>query len=276
MTLPRQLLKIFKDWDSAVSLEVPMLSHPHIKIAFPDVRKKSLVFQFVPVVTCPVTEQPLQAPSLHLPFWYLYTWIRSRWVFASSGWAGPGLSALPHRRGAPVPQSSSWPYTGLSPVHVSSVQGSPELDPELQERLYQCWGERKKSLPSTCWQHFPKAAHDTISLPCCKGTLLTSVLTNAQLSVQQDSKVFFCRAAFQKADCQPVLMPGVVPSQAQDLALVELQTCWGSYLSISSASHSPLKYFYKLRPIQGISTKLKHAEALTYISELTEKSSCHS
>lgn len=71
----------------------------------------------------------------------------------------------------------------------------------------------------------PKAAHDTISLPCRKGTLLTSVLTNAQLSVQQDSKVFFCRAAFQKADCQPVLMPGVVPSQAQDLALVELQTC---------------------------------------------------
>ena len=57
------------------------------------------------------------APSfLHPPFRYLCTLIRSPWAFSSPGWTVPALSASPHRRGAPVPSSSLWPFTGHSPL----------------------------------------------------------------------------------------------------------------------------------------------------------------
>ena len=37
---------------------VPVLSHPHSKKVLLDVQMKLPVFQFVPIVSCPVTEHP--------------------------------------------------------------------------------------------------------------------------------------------------------------------------------------------------------------------------
>ena len=51
-----------------------------------------------------------------------------------------------------------------------------------------------------------------------------ALLAHSQLGVHQDPKPL-CRAAFQLVGSQPVLVPGVIPTQMQDFAfsLVELR-----------------------------------------------------
>ncbi|KAK4811113.1 LOW QUALITY PROTEIN: hypothetical protein QYF61_016399 [Mycteria americana] len=61
-----------------------------------------------------------------------------------------------------------------------------------------------------------KSVHATsFGILCHKGTLLAHI----QLSIHQDTQVFFCKAAFQLVGPQPVLVHGIIPPQVQDLAL---------------------------------------------------------
>jgi len=51
-------LTVSKDAEPTTSLgnqPVPMLGHPHVRKAFPDVQRKNPVFEFVPIASCPVT-----------------------------------------------------------------------------------------------------------------------------------------------------------------------------------------------------------------------------
>lgn len=99
-------------------------------------------------------------------------------------------------------------------VHNTPVLRSPELDAELQVRPH--WVlSREESLPSTYLQYFARC-QDSINLICCKGALLG----HFQLDVHWNPQVHFFRDAFQSVDSQHALMPGAVPPQVQDLALL--------------------------------------------------------
>ncbi|KAK4828308.1 hypothetical protein QYF61_025320 [Mycteria americana] len=95
----------------------------------------------------------------------------------------------------------------LQYVHVSLVLGSSALDTVFQGKVH---------LPQPAGNTPPDAAQDTISLLCCKGTLLAHV----QLGVHQDPQVLFCEAAFKLSGSQHILEHEVVPSQVKDFALL--------------------------------------------------------
>lgn len=44
------------------------------------------VFQFVPIISCPVTGHYWEEPVFNYPIRYLSTWKRSPWTIRSSGW----------------------------------------------------------------------------------------------------------------------------------------------------------------------------------------------
>lgn len=48
-------------------------------------------------------------------------------------------------------------------------------------------------------------------------------LAHVKLVVHHDPQVFFSKAAFQLASHQPVLVPGIIPSQVQDLVFPSIK-----------------------------------------------------
>jgi len=87
-------------------------------------------------------------------------------------------------------------------VHISLALMSPEMDMLLQMCPHQCPVEGKDHSPQPGGSTFPSAAQDTISVLCCKGTLLAHV----RLGVHQDTLDLFCKAAFQRVGCLPCCM----------------------------------------------------------------------
>lgn len=85
-----------------------------------------------------------------------------------------------------------WFPESLQYVHVSPVQGSPDLDLGLQAS-HQGWAERKDHLPRPAGNALCNAAQDTLGFFCHKGTLLSRV----QLGVYQDPQVLFSKTPFQ-------------------------------------------------------------------------------
>lgn len=104
--------------DSTASRQpVPVLWHPHsteVLLVF----WGHLLFQFMPIASCPQTRhhwKDMAPSSLCLPFRYFYRWMRSPCAYSS---LVPALSASPHRKGAPVPQSSVWPFMTNFPTYT--------------------------------------------------------------------------------------------------------------------------------------------------------------
>ena len=94
------------------------------------------MFQFEAIVLSLGTTEKSLAPSLYTSG-YWYTLMGSPPGAAPApGSAVPAPSAFPHRRGAPGPSSSWWPFAGLAP---SSMRVS---------RWY--WGARGCALYSSC------------------------------------------------------------------------------------------------------------------------------
>lgn len=100
---------------------------------------------------------------------------------------------------------------------VSLVLTSPLLDSAHQFCLTTFEQRGRITFLDLLGDTLPKAAQDTISHLCHKGTLLS----HAQLGVHQDG---FCKAVFQLVGPQHILVHGVVPHHVQEFAvhLVEL------------------------------------------------------
>lgn len=62
-------------------------------------------------------------------------------------------------------------------AHASLVRGSPVLDTALQARPHQRWAENNSQLIQPVGNSFSNAAQEYVSCLCCKGTLLTQVVS---------------------------------------------------------------------------------------------------
>ena len=218
--MSRWLLRISKDGDSMISLG--SLCHCSVTLT---VKKLCLMFrQSLPYCSlCPLplvlslgtTGKSLAPSSLHPPFSYLWTFVRSPWSFLFSRPRSPSSLSLFSQ--GEVFQSLHhvcdlcW---SVQYLHVSLVLGSPELDTALQVKPHQCWVEEKDPVPPPAGNN-PNAAQVTITLSN-KGSLLAQV----QSGVHQHPQVLSCQAAFQRRGPQRVLVPGVVPPQVRDFALL--------------------------------------------------------
>jgi len=93
---------------------------------------------------------------------------------------------------------------------------SPELDTAVQMCLTSAEESGRITSLNLLVMHL---AQGTIGHLCCKGTLFTL----DQLATHQDPtrtpRCLSYRAPFQPASPQPILMPGVIPPQVQDLTL---------------------------------------------------------
>ncbi|KAK4812272.1 LOW QUALITY PROTEIN: hypothetical protein QYF61_012947, partial [Mycteria americana] len=94
---------------------------------------------------------------------------------------------------------------------------APELEAALQGRSHQSRAERQNRLPRPAAHAAFDAAQDTVGLLGCERTLSAHV----QLFVHQYPEVLFCRAALDHIIRQPVLIPGLAPTQDPALGLVE-------------------------------------------------------
>ncbi|KAK4817094.1 hypothetical protein QYF61_027925 [Mycteria americana] len=109
----------------------------------------------------------------------------------------------------------SLPLDPLQQVHVFPVLGTPELDAVLQVGSHQSRAEGQNPLPRPAGHPSFDAAWDTAGFLGCECTLLAHV----QLFIHQYPQALLLRAAFSPFIPQPVLIPGVAPTQVQDLAL---------------------------------------------------------
>lgn len=123
---------------------------------------------------------------------------------------GTVKSVISSKRGAPVPSSSLWPFTGLAPIrpHLSRTNwtqhsrcGLPSAG--LKRRL------TSLNLLAMLFLMHLRRLLAFFFFFCCKDILLA----HGQLAADQDPKVLFCKAVLQPADPKPVLVPGFDPSQ---------------------------------------------------------------
>lgn len=91
----------------------------------------------------------LAAPSLHLPSGIYIHCQDPPWTFSPPSWTVSALFIFPQMRDTLVPQSSSWSFTGPSPVCpcLCIVLESPELDTVLWVWSHGCWVRGKDDLP---------------------------------------------------------------------------------------------------------------------------------
>jgi len=94
------------------------------------------------------------------------------------------------------------------------VLGAPELDAGLQVGSYQSRVEGWNHLPRPAGHAACDAAQDMVGLLGCKSILSVHV----QLSIHQHPEVLLGRAGLNPFMTQPVLIPGVAPTQVQDLS----------------------------------------------------------
>ncbi|KAK4811312.1 LOW QUALITY PROTEIN: hypothetical protein QYF61_024448 [Mycteria americana] len=109
------------------------------------------------------------------------------------------------------------PLDPLQQLHVFRVLRAPELDAVLQVRSHQSGVEGQNPLPRPAGHASFDAAQDTVGLLGCERTLPAHV----QLFIHQYPQVLFRRAALNHIIPQPVLIPGVAPTQDPALGLVE-------------------------------------------------------
>jgi len=107
----------------------------------------------------------------------------------------------------------------LQLVHVWFVLWIPEQDTAHQIWPHQRWVKRKDHLPGPAGHALPNAAQDAAGLPGCKYALMT----HGHLGVHLDAQVHFCKAVFHLGGPQHILVPGIVPPQAQELALPSIE-----------------------------------------------------
>ncbi|KAK4830856.1 hypothetical protein QYF61_013785 [Mycteria americana] len=94
-------------------------------------------------------------------------------------------------------------------------QLTPELDAVLQVGSHQSRVEGQNHLPRPAGHASFDAAQDAVDLLGCEHTLSAHI----QLFIHQYPQVLLCRAALNPFIPQPVLIPGIAPTQVQDLAL---------------------------------------------------------
>ncbi|KAK4829425.1 hypothetical protein QYF61_004300 [Mycteria americana] len=104
-------------------------------------------------------------------------------------------------------------------VHVFPVLRTPEVDAILQVGSHQNGVEGQNHLPQPADHASFDAAQDTVGVLGCEHTLLAHVQLFVQLFIHQHPQVLLGRAALHHFIPQPVLILGVAPTQAQDLAL---------------------------------------------------------
>ncbi|KAK4828585.1 hypothetical protein QYF61_027675 [Mycteria americana] len=107
------------------------------------------------------------------------------------------------------------PLDLLQQVHVLPVLRTPELDTVLQVGSHQSGVEGQNPLPRPAGHASCDAAQDMVGLLGCKRTLSAHV----RLLIHQYPQVLLHRAALNPFIPQPVLIPGVAPTQVQDFAL---------------------------------------------------------
>lgn len=96
---------VFLRMETAPSL---VFGHPHNEKVYPEVQREPPIFQFAPTASGPATGHDWKelcsffVTSLHV----LIGIDEIPLSLLSSDWTAPAPSALPHSRGAPVPQSS--------------------------------------------------------------------------------------------------------------------------------------------------------------------------
>lgn len=177
---------------------------PYIVKVLADIQREPLEFQCAPTTTGPVTEHIEKYPSLsflYFSFRYLCTLMRSPSAFSSPGWKASVLSVFPHKRDAPVPSWSLWPFARLSPVCPSLLCTEEPKTVEhsgcgLTSAKHRWKVKNHISQPSGNMS--PKTSHNTINLLYCKGV----VPAHIQLGVHQVAWVLFCKASFQLGDSQ--------------------------------------------------------------------------
>ena len=135
---------------------VPVLGQPHRSKLFPDLHREPPMFQVGPIASRPGTGHHWEEPGSVLFPRSLQVFVHIEKIPPKSALLQAEqsqLSALPHRRDAPVPSPSLWPVTGLSPVcsclpctaeprtwHSALAMASPVLI------------RQTGSPPSTSWQ----------------------------------------------------------------------------------------------------------------------------
>ena len=98
---------------------------------------------FLIVLAVDITWKILALFSLHPSFRYLFTFVKST-PQPSPGWRVWALPDPPPRRGAPVPGSFCWSFTGRSQyAQISLVLGSVLGSPVLQVQTCWYWAEGK-------------------------------------------------------------------------------------------------------------------------------------
>ena len=154
-TMSIWLLSISTDQDFTTSVRNLTT---HSKDLFSCVHLEFLVFQFVPVVSCPVTGNHWEESGslLFIPSLQVFIHIGKissepsflqdeLFQLSQPFFIGEMLKSVNH---LPGPLLDSPQY-----VYASLVLGTPELDPALQMLPHQYWAERKDHLPQYCWQH---------------------------------------------------------------------------------------------------------------------------
>ncbi|KAK4829013.1 hypothetical protein QYF61_001769 [Mycteria americana] len=106
------------------------------------------------------------------------------------------------------------PLDTLQQVHVFPVLRTPELDAVLQVGSHQSGAERQNHIPRPAGHTSFDAAQDMVGLLGCECTLSAHV----QLFIHQYPQVLLCRAALNPFISQPLLIPGIAPTQVQDPA----------------------------------------------------------
>jgi len=132
---------------------VPVLDHPDSKIVFPNVQMDHPVFQFVPIVSGPITGHHWKKPGpiLFAPLFQMFIDIKKitlSLLFSGSQsfLKGQMLQSLNEFSGSLL---DSFQY-----VHVSAVLGSPELYIATPYVASPVLSRGEGSPPLTCWQYF--------------------------------------------------------------------------------------------------------------------------
>ncbi|KAJ7412648.1 hypothetical protein WISP_94987 [Willisornis vidua] len=103
----------------------------------------------------------------------------------------------------------------LQHLNVFLAVNGPKLNTRLEVQPHQCRVERDDHCPGPAGHTIADKGQDAI---CLLGHL-GSLLAHVQLPVDQHLQVLFCQAAFEPLFPQPEVLPGVVVTQGQDLAL---------------------------------------------------------
>ncbi|GAB0184594.1 hypothetical protein GRJ2_000924700 [Grus japonensis] len=159
----------------------------------------------------------------------------------------------------------------LQHLNVLLVLRGPKLNTILEVRPHQCRVQGDNHVPSPAGHTIPDTSQDAVGFLGHLGTLLAHV----QPAVNQHPQVPFRQAAFQLLFPKPVVLPGVVVTQVQDLALglVEPHTI-GLHPSIQPAQ-IPLQSLPTLKQIDtptqsGVICKLTEG-ALNPLIQIIDK-----